>query len=80
MRATQAAFHRVLRDKGRGNAFRGGRAGSPEQRTTVVPMRADPQVRVEPGERYPRDFPRPYDLEYRDRFTSALALESCVIN
>lgn len=43
-------------------------------------MRADPQVRVEPGERYPRDFPRPYDLEYRDRFTSALALESCVIN
>ena len=32
------------------------------------------ELRVEPGERYPEDFPRLYDLEYRERFRRALAM------
>jgi hypothetical protein len=30
-------------------------------------------LQVEPGERYPEDFRRLYDLEYRERFLRALA-------
>lgn len=32
------------------------------------------ELRVEPGGRYPEDFARLYDLEYRERFRRALAL------
>ena len=32
------------------------------------------ELRVEPGDHYPEDFARLYDLEYRERFRRALAL------